>query len=72
MKSVKPRKHFRQRVMEMNKLLISKRASLSRNFSDLPFPHKMDKEQRETGLARVSLAFIAAGKCLNSYIRATA
>ena len=40
----------------MNKLLISRRASLSRNFSDLPFPNKMDKEQRETGLARVSLA----------------
>lgn len=40
----------------MNKLLISRRASLSRNFSDLPFPNKMDKAQRETGLARVSLA----------------
>ncbi len=40
----------------MNNLVVSNRASLSRNFADLPFPNKMSKEQRDANLARISRA----------------
>ncbi|MDO5021909.1 MAG: hypothetical protein Q4E07_01050 [Eubacteriales bacterium] len=62
----------------MNKLILSNRASLSRNFADLPFPNKMSLEQRETNLARVSQALYSGreifrkitkddGECLNDF-----
>jgi protein arginine kinase len=38
----------------MNNLVVSNRVSISRNFADLPFPNKMNDEQRDTNLARVS------------------